>query len=73
MPDSITEEIFKLDESLEGKEDEFLQAIEEIQNRGNLSINDELLCEAVKARTHMSIGSFGDAMRTTRRLTREVK
>ena len=73
MPDSITEEIISLDERFEGKEDEFLQAIEEIQNRGNISIKDDLLCEAVKARTHMSIGSFGVAMRTTRRLYKKGK
>ena len=73
MPDSITEEILKLDERFEGKENDLLQAIEEIQNRGNLSIKDELICEAAKARTHMSIGSFGIAMRTTRRLYKKGK
>jgi len=73
MPDSITEEILKLDEQFEGKENDLLQAIEEIQNRGNLSIKDELICEAAKARTHMSIGSFGIAMRTTRRLYKKGK
>jgi len=73
MPDSIFEEINNISELFEGKDEEFLQAIEEIQNRGNISIKDDLLCEAAKARTYMYIGSFGNAMRTTRRLYKKGK
>ena len=48
MPESILEELLNLEESLEGKKDEFLQAIEEIQKKGDLSIKDNLVCEGAK-------------------------
>ena len=73
MLDSIWEEIISMEELYEGKEDEFLHAMEKIQNRGGLSVEDSLLCEAAKARTYMSIGSFGKAMRSTRRLYKKGK
>jgi len=68
MSESILEKLLNLEESLEGKKDEYLQAIEEIQKKGNLSIKDDLVCEGVKARTYMSIGSFGEAIRITNML-----
>ncbi|MFX1456050.1 MAG: tetratricopeptide repeat protein [Promethearchaeota archaeon] len=63
MFDPITEEVLELEEALKEKNDEFLLAIEEIQNRVNLSMKNYLFCEGIKARTYMNKGSFGDASR----------
>jgi tetratricopeptide (TPR) repeat protein len=68
MSESILEKLLNLEESLEGKKDEFLQAIEEIQKKGDLSIKDNLVCEGTKAKTYMTIGSFGEAIRITNML-----
>jgi len=73
MSESILEELLNLEKSFEGKKDEFLQAIEEIQKKGDLSIKDNLVCEGVKARTYMTIGSFGDAIKITNNLYEEAK
>ena len=73
MSESILEELLNLEKSFEGKKDEFLQAIEEIQKKGDLSIKDNLVCEGTKAKTYMTIGSFGDAIKITNNLYEEAK
>jgi tetratricopeptide (TPR) repeat protein len=59
MPTSVSDEIFIIVNSTQGEET--IQKIDEIKNRGNISIKDELFCEVAKANTYMFIGSFGKA------------
>ncbi len=73
MPLSIMEELLDLEESFKEKKEELLQKIEELQNNRDLSIKDNLVCEGVKARTYLSMGSFGDAMRIVNELYEKAK
>jgi hypothetical protein len=63
MSKSLLEELLDLEGSIAGKNDENIQAIEEIQKNRNLSLKDDLVCETAKARSYLFSGSIGVANR----------
>ncbi|MHA2094725.1 MAG: tetratricopeptide repeat protein [Candidatus Hodarchaeales archaeon] len=73
MPISILEEIYQISKKFEEEDNKFLQAVEGIQKRGNLSFREEFECEKTKGRIYLATGSFGEATRISERLYKEGK